>query len=113
MDFILILAASPLLCTPAWYIARKATRWYGWDYASALGPIPFWFLLLAMRIGPMSMGNLVELLAVALFVPAVISLRVFLLDRYFTDTRRSSIVLCVICLSFPLALRLMVPVIPE
>jgi len=113
VEFVLTLASSPLLCLPAWYVARKTQRWYGWDYASALGPIPFWFALLSMRVGHMSMGNLIELLAVALFVPVAISLRVFLLDRYVSHTRRSSIVVCAVCFTLPLVLRLMVPLIPE
>lgn len=113
MHFLLILVGSPLLCLPAWHVARKSQRWYSWDYASALGPIPFWFALLAMRIGHMSMSNLIESLAVALFVPVAVSLRVFLLDRYVSDTRRSAIIVCVLCFTLPLVLRLAVPLIPE
>jgi hypothetical protein len=114
VQFLFILVASPLLCLPAWHVARKARRWYGWDYATALGPIPFWFVLMSMRVGHMSMANLiVELLAVAAFVPAAISLRVFLLDQYVRDSRRSSIIVCALCFALPLALRLAVPGIPE
>ena len=109
-----MLAGSPLLCVPAWHVARKTQRWYGWDYAAVLGPIPFWFMLMSMRIGPMSLSNLfVELLATAAFVSVAVSLRVFLVDRYFRDTRRSSIIVCAICFALPLVLRLAMPGIPE
>jgi len=114
MQFLFMLVGSPLLCLPAWHLARKTQRWYGWDYAAALGPIPFWFALMSMRVGHMSMANLIlELLVVATFVPTAISLRVFLLDRYVRDTRRSSIIVCVLCFALPLTLRLAVPGIPE
>jgi hypothetical protein len=113
MEFLLTLASSPLLCLPAWLFARKTQRWYGWDYAAALGPIPFWFALMSMRVGHMSMGNLIEVLAVALFVPVVISLRVFVVDRYIKDTRRSSIMVCALSFALPLVLRLTVSLVPE
>jgi hypothetical protein len=113
-EFLLILAASPLLCAPAWHVARKAQRWYGSDYAAALGPIPFWFLLMSMRVGAMSLSNLfVELLSIAAFVPIAVSLRVFFVDRYVHETRRSSGIVCAICFALPLVLRLTVPGIPE
>lgn len=113
MHFLMLLGLSLLLCLPAWHVARNSRRWSGWDYASALGPIPFWFLLLTMRIGHMSIGNLVELLAVAFFVPVALSVKVFLLDYYLNDTRRSSIVVCALCFALPLVLRLTIPMIPE
>ena len=114
MEFLLVLAGTSSLWVPVWYVARKTQRWYGWDYASVLGPIPFWFMLMTMGIGPMSLSNLfVELLAIAAFVPVAVSLRLFLVDRYFRDTRRSSIVVCAICFALPLVLRLAMPGIPE
>lgn len=80
MEFLLVLAGTSSLWVPVWYVARKTQRWYGWDYASVLGPIPFWFMLMTMGVGPMSLSNLfVELLAIAAFVPVAVSLRVFLL----------------------------------
>lgn len=113
MEFLLVLAGTSSLWVPVWYVARKTQRWYGWDYASVLGPIPFWFMLMTMGIA-MSLSNLfVELLAIAAFVSVAVSLRVFLVDRYFRDTRRSSIVVCAICFALPLVLRLAMPGIPE
>jgi hypothetical protein len=61
----------------------------------------------------MSMGNLIEVLAVALFVPVALSVRVFLLDHHLNAARRSSIIVCVLCFGLPLVLRLTVPMIPE
>lgn len=113
MELLLIVAAGLLLCLPAWKVGRTRHHWHGWDYASALGPVPFWFALLFMRIGHTSMSNLIELPVVALFVPLALTLKVFLIDQKVKDTRYSSIIVCALCFALPLALRLVMPNLPE
>jgi hypothetical protein len=78
-----------LLCVPACYIARKRKSWFGWDYATILGPLPFWYVL--ARIGPQSRSKLIQkliqLAIVAAFVPLAVWTRVFAVGRFRRNRR--------------------------
>jgi hypothetical protein len=113
MEFLILLVVMALLCLPAWYVARKRQSWFGWDYATVLGPLPFWYALAVSRVGSASMSNLIELLVVAAFVPLAVSGRVFVADRILKQPMRWSLVVCGTCFLVPLILRLAMPAIPE
>jgi hypothetical protein len=113
MEFLILLALSGLLCVPAWYVAQRRKSWFEWDYATVFGPIPFWYALSIARIGPQSMGNLIELVVVAVFVPLAVSCRVFILDRLWKNPKRSSMIICAVCFILALGLRLAMPLLPE
>lgn len=113
MGFALVLGGGFLACWPAWFMARKRRAWYDWDYMSLLAPLPLWLMLTILHIGAASLTNLViEPIVVALFVPLALSLRVFVLDRIFTNLGRSSKLILAACLFLPLWLRLFLPVLP-
>ena len=105
---LLLMSGAAILCVPAWLVARKDGRWYTTDYISMFGPVPLWLMLYALRIGPMSLSNLLEVLVVIVVVPILVSLRVVALDRV-CDPKRSSVVVCGAAMLFPLLLRLTVP----
>lgn len=114
MGLFLIVGAGFTLCVPAWCFARQKRSWFAWDYATVFGPFLIWLMLAIGRVGSSSMSNLVELLVLAALVPAAISIRVFVLDRIWIDSIRSSLSVCFICcVVFPLALRLGMPELPE
>lgn len=113
MEFLILLVASVLLCVPAWYIARKRKSWFGWDYATVLGPLPFWYVLAIARIGSQSLSNLIELVIVAAFVPLAVWSRVFVVDRVSKEPARSSLIACGVCFLVPLVLRLAMPTLAE
>jgi len=114
MGFLALLVISFLVCIPAWYVARKRHSWYGWDYATVFAPIPIWLSLAIIQVGANSMSNLVELLILGAFVPLAVSARVFLLDRWWKNQLRNSLVILVICtVVLPLGLRLAMPALPE
>lgn len=100
-------------CWPAWFAARQSRTWYDWDYMSLFAPLPLWLALSLLRIGSNDGTSLViEPILVALFVPLALSVRVFLLDHVFRDTRRISKLTLGACLALPLWLRLFVPLLP-
>jgi hypothetical protein len=93
--------------------ARKRGGWFPWDYATVLGPVPFWYVLSIVQIGHQSMGNLIEMVIVAVFVPLVISLRVFVLDRFWGRSERNSLFVLVLSFLFVVVIRLLMPELPE
>ena len=115
MIFLLLVPVTGfLLCVPAWYVARRREAWFGWDYLGVFLPLPLWFAFVITQIGQPSMSNfLVELLIIAAFVPLALSLRIFLLDRWFKNHEHSAMAMCAVCLVFPLVVRLAMPYLPE
>lgn len=113
MGFSIVLGGGFLACWPAWFAARRRRAWYDWDYMSLLAPLPLWLALCILHVGSDNIANLViEPILVAIFVPAVLSLRVFLLDRFFKDLGRMSQLTLGACLFLPLWLRLIMPLLP-
>lgn len=114
MELVLFLMVSFLICVPAWYVARKRQTWYGWDYGTVFAPIPIWLALAIVQIGSNSMSNLVEVLILAALVPLAVSARIFLLDRWWGNPMRNSLVMLFICtVVLPLGLRLTMPELAE
>ena len=113
MEILIPLVLTGLACVPAWYVARKRGTWFGWDYLTILAPIPFWYMLSILDIGPQSLGNLVELLVVGAFIPIALSCRVFLLDQLSRNAIRSSLAICALSIVLPLGLRLTMPSLAE
>lgn len=113
MAFIILLVVSPVLCVPAWYVAQKRKSWFAWDYGTVFGPTVCWYALSIAGVGHQSMGNLIELLIVAAFVPLAISFRIFFLDKLLNNPLRSSLIIGAVCFILPLVLRLTMPQLPE
>ena len=113
MEFLILLVVSSLLCVPAWYFAQKRKSWFEWDYGTVFGPAPFWYALSIAGVGHQSLGNLIELLIVATFVPLAVSWRIFFLDKLLKNPIRSSLIIGAVCFILPLVLRLTMPLLPE
>ena len=113
MELLVLLVASALLCSPAWYIARKRGSWFSWDYVTVFGPPLFWFMLAIAHIGSQSLSNLIELVIVAAFIPLAVWSRVLLLDRFSKAPKRNSLVVCGVCFLVPLILRVAMPTLAE
>jgi hypothetical protein len=112
--WLLVPIASFLACVPAWYVARRRAVWFEWDYLVVFLPLPLWLAFVITQIGWPSMSNFfVELLVILAFVPFALSLRVFLLDRFFKNPEHASMAVCAVCLAFPLVLRATMPYLPE
>jgi hypothetical protein len=113
MEVLIPLMLAGFLCVPAWYVARKRGTWFGWDYLTILAPIPFWYVLSILGLGPRSLGNFVELFVVGAFIPIAVSCRVFLLDQLSRNAIRSSLAICALSILLPLGLRLAMPTLAE
>jgi hypothetical protein len=108
-----LLALSAVLAAPSWYYARRDLRWFVWDYVTVFAPVVLWFLLTLLGIGPQSLGNIVEVLAVASFNPIILTMRVFFLDKLWPRPGFWSRLCMVTGLALPLILRLTLPILPE
>ncbi len=108
-----LLAFSAVFAAPAWYYARRGQRWFVSDYVTVFAPVVLWFLLTLLGIGPQSLANIVEVLAVAAFNPIALTMRVFVLDRLWPRPGFWSRLCMLAGLALPLMLRLTMPVLPE
>jgi len=108
-----LLACSAVLAAPSWYYARQDYRWFVSDYVTVFAPVFLWFLLTFLGIGPQSLANIVEVLAVAAFNPITLTMRVFVLDRLWPRPGSWSRLCMLIGLALPLMLRLTMPILPE
>ncbi len=88
--FTVLLAASAILNFPAWFVARgrqESTWWLPFIGAPA---ILAWVALVALGVGPQSLSNLVEAMALAALSVILCYTQVFLLNRRFPHVRRTS-----------------------
>jgi hypothetical protein len=108
-----LLAFSAVLAAPSWYYARRGHRWFVSDYVTVFAPVVLWFLLTLLGIGPQSLANIVEVLAVAAFNPMTLTMRVFVLDRLWPRPGFWSCLCLLTGLALPLMLRLTIPILPE
>ena len=108
-----LLAFSLVLAAPSWYYARRDHHWFVTDYVTVFAPVVLWFLLTLLGIGPQSLANIVEVLAVAAFNPITLTMRVFFLDRLWPRPCCWSRLCMLTGLALPLILRLTMPILPE
>ena len=111
--FIILVAVILILSAPSYYYANKQNNWFKWDYGLCIAPLAFWFLLVAIGIGPQSLANLIELIIIGGIVPILLAFRIFFLDKVLSTPRRNSIIIFVLCMIIPIILRLTMPLIPE
>ena len=114
MQFLFLIIICFLLCLPAWYTARKRQTWFDWDYATVFAPMPIWLIYSIIQIGSNGLSNLIEILIIAAFLPLALSLRVFLMDRFWKNAKRNSLwIFFLCCIVLPLILRIGMPVLSE
>lgn len=108
-----LLAGSAGLNLPAWLAARargETPRWLPFIGAPA---ILAWVVLVAVGVGPQSLSNVVEVVAVAALSVVLCYAQVFLLDRLLPDPRRTSVTLALALVAIAALLRLTMPLLPE
>lgn len=109
---VLMLGAA-LLSLPPWLVAKRRGTWFSWDYTLPVVPATLWLFLAGAGVGPQSLSNLVELLAVLAVVPLAVWVRVFALDRAWKNQQLNSVACFVCCLALPVVLRVSMPLLPE
>ena len=97
------------LSSIAWFFARKRDTWFDWDWMLSMLPVAVWFFLVSRGIGPQSSDQVIELAFITGSIPLLLSLRVFILDKLFTNARRNSIAIFIFCMIIPVVVRFAMP----
>jgi hypothetical protein len=109
---IIVLILPKLLLVPAWAYARRKGE--SWGFLFFHWPaIFFWVLLTAVGYGAQSLSNLMELLLIAAAAVVVGYLKVFVVDRSVASPNLSTFAAAGLLLAVALALRSLMPVLPE
>ena len=102
-----------LACVPAYRWSRRngtESRWLMWPWVPA---VALWIGLVNARIGPQSLGNLVEPLIVIAAGIVLAYAKVFVVDPRFRRPKASTWSLIGVLMAGAAALRLLMPVFPE
>ena len=110
---VVFLAATALLSAPSWYFAEKRDAWFMWDYATVVAPFAIWVLLTFLGIGYQSLSHILEPIALAILVPVLLGLRVFIVDSWEGTPSTNAMGVFVISCSVAIALRFFTPHMPE
>jgi len=110
---LLMIGLTTIASAPAWWAARKRGTWRMWDYASLVTPYLVWVVLTVLGFGSQSLGNLVEPLVLVAIIPLLVSIRVFLIDRWMNASMANSIVVFALVSAAAICLRTFVLLIPE
>ncbi len=97
-----------LFSSVAWIFARKYDTWFDWDWLLCMLPTSIWFVLIIRGIGPYNENQIFEIAAITVFVPFLLTLRVFLLDRLF-NAKNNSLAIFAICMLSPVVARFLLP----
>jgi hypothetical protein len=109
---IIVLILPALLLVPAWASARRKGE--SWWFLFFHGPAIFsWVLLTALGYGAQSLSNLMELLFLAAAAVVIGYFKVFVVDRSMTSPNLSTLAAAGLLLAVALALRSLMPVLPE
>jgi uncharacterized membrane protein YfcA len=111
--FLVLILFTSLASGPAWWNSRRRGTWTVWDYASLIVPFGLWLGLASAGVGGESLSNIVEMFVLAAVIPTLHSVRVFFVDRRSKYWYRNSIIVFVVANLISIALRALVPTLPE
>ncbi len=111
--FTVLLAASAILNLPAWFVARGRQESASWLPFIGAPAILAWVALVALGVGPQSLANIVEAIALATLSVVLCYAQVFFLNRRFPHVRRTSGYLALALIAVAVLLRLLMPLLPE
>lgn len=107
--FLMHILMIAILASPGVLYAKHKQTWCAWDIFLTFIPIAIWFILISRGIGAQSAGNLMELKILAVGIPLLFSLRVFILDRFLTNHKKNSLYMFLACSLLPIGLRFFMP----
>ncbi|MDH3311230.1 MAG: hypothetical protein OEM48_11375 [Gammaproteobacteria bacterium] len=110
--FIVSLIAAAFIL-PGWLWARKRSIQSLWLFLLPVSGAGFWALLAALRLGPQSLSNLIEIPIVAVVAVFTAYLKFFYLDKRMKRQDLSNSVSFVVVAIVTLGLRLFMPLLPE
>jgi len=93
----------------AWHFSRKYDTWFDWDWLLCILPSVTWFALISRGIGPQTPDQVIEIICITGLIPLLFTLRVFVLDKLFNNTKRNSVIIFFICMVAPIVIRFALP----
>lgn len=108
-----LIVAISLLSSPAIYFGHRNGNWFAADYFALFAPPTIWVALTSLRIGHQSLSHIIELLALVLLMPVLVSIRVFAAPYLPVEPQVASLIVIGIGVVAAIALRLFVPFLPE
>jgi hypothetical protein len=111
--FLALVAVATLLLIPGWYWKDKHGTKGIAILALPSANCAFWFVLIYFGVGQASLSNLVEIFAVAAFAVVCGYLKFFVFDNFTKIAGKSTVAAFTLALLFSLALRLLMPALPE
>lgn len=109
----IVLVVAVVLCIGAWYLGQRAKTWYPWDYLTTFASLPIWILLTLFHVGSQSMGNFIEVPLILVFPGPLLAAKTVIVKRMPAKAERLSIITFGILVALILAVRLLIPEIPE
>jgi hypothetical protein len=110
---LILCSVASLLSLPAFIVGRSGSNWFVWDYLAVYVPPLLWIALCALRVGPQSLSNAIELFGLVVLMPVLVSIRVFASSYIPLEPSLASVAIFVFGLIAALAVRLAMPVLPE
>jgi hypothetical protein len=111
--FALVIVVAGLLILPGWLWARRRSSQSGWLLLLPLPGVAVWVALTAVGIGAQSLANVIEIFAVAGAAVIAAYLKFLVLDRRFQGPYVSGLAALVGVVVVTMALRLLMPSLPE
>jgi len=111
--FAILVGGSAILNLPGWMFARSRNQATWWLPFVGTPAILVWMLLVSVGVGPQSLANIVEAMALTALSVVACYTQVLLLNRRFPAFRRTSGSLLIALIGVAVLLRLFMPLIPE
>ncbi|MDH3279559.1 MAG: hypothetical protein OEQ18_00320 [Gammaproteobacteria bacterium] len=112
--FVLIVSlVAAALIVPGWLWARKRKVQSSWVFFLPVSGAGFWVLLAALRLGPQSLSNLIEIPIVAVVAVFAAYLNLFFLDKRMKRKGLGVAISFIVVAMVTLGLRLFMPLLPE
>lgn len=101
------------LASVAYIFARKRRAIFWSDFVLPIVVVFGWVAITASGYGHQSLSHVIEVPIALLFALVVFNLRVFVIDRYIADYRKSSYAALALSVFFVFILRTFMPFLPE
>jgi len=98
---------------PAIYFGYRDSNWFLADFLALLLPLATWFSLTLLRVGGQSLSHMVEMFALVILMPLLVSLRVFLQSHLPLQPQPAALTVLGIGVVAAVLLRLLTPNLPE
>ncbi len=105
--------ATLLLSLPALIVGYLNSTWLVSDCFALFTPVVLWVVLAANGVGHQSLSHVIELFALVILMPALISVRIFANQYLPFEPQVVSYTIVAIGIISALSLRLLTPYIPE